>query len=203
MDCGVYEIRNRTTGDFYIGSSSDLKERRRHHFDDLKRGDHHNRHLQSSYNKHGVGSFDFKILLLCSPEDMVIYEQALIDGLRPVYNKRLVAESNYGIKRSAEARKNISEAHKGIKYNLSDEYRKSLSERMKGNSFGSRVVYTKELREKKRLSMVGKNAGKKPSQSCRDAVSISNRTRVVSEETRRKMSVAQKARQEERRNHAI
>lgn len=194
MPSGIYEIRNLKTQDFYIGSSSDLKNRKRHHFQYLNRGSHHNAHLQSSFNKHGADSFLFKTLILCDANMLVFYEQCLIDNLHPTYNKRLTAESNYGIKRSEEARKNISSAKMGIKRNISDEYREKLRASMVGNKFAKLIVYTDEIREKKRKSMMGKNVGKKPSQKCRDAVSLSNKTRVVTEETRRKMSVAQLAR---------
>jgi len=190
MQGGVYQIRNIVTGDFYIGSSADLNDRRRKHFADLKRGSHHNTHLQNSCNKHGVESFEFSPLVYCEKTDLLYYEQGLIDAMRPTYNKRLRAESNLGIKRSAEARRNISEAHKGIKYPLSDERIQQLRTQMVGNTLATRIVYTDELREKKRQSMIGKNVGKKPSALCRQRVSENNKTRVASPETREKMRLA-------------
>jgi len=209
LNTGIYEIRNIKTNDFYIGSASSLKDRKRQHFTALRLGDHHNTHLQNSYNKHGLNSFVFKILTYCNKDMLIYFEQRFIDFMKPTYNKRLVAESNIGIKRSDEARKNISEAHKGIKYLLSDERRKELRDSMLGNVFAKAIIYTDELREKKRLSMLGKNKGKIPTDETRkkwsdirkgkkqseitkQKRSISMTGKKYSEETRKKMSEAKK-----------
>lgn len=189
---GIYEIRNLKTNDFYIGSAANLKDRCRQHFTALKLGDHHNRHLQNSYNKHGKDAFVFKVLMYCDKNMLVQYEQDFIDRLKPTYNKRLRVETNAGIKRSDEYKRRSSEARKGKPIHTTPEWINKLRNLMKGNTFGKGIKPSPETIAKRRTSMLGKNKGKKPSQSCRDAVSRSNKTRIVSEETRRKMSVARR-----------
>jgi group I intron endonuclease len=58
----VYRIKNVVSGSFYIGSSSNLKERWRSHRKQLRGKRHPNKHLQASWNKHGEDCFLFEIL---------------------------------------------------------------------------------------------------------------------------------------------
>ena len=126
MNQGVYKIINTVTGKYYIGSSSRLKSRKQQHFDNLKRGVHHNKHLQSSYNKYGKDNFIFEVLeyIVLSKDVeqlknlLLEKEQYWIDSLkannpRYGYNKRGIAESNLGIEFSHEHKNNLSKALKG------------------------------------------------------------------------------------------
>lgn len=54
MKSGIYQIINKSTNKFYIGSAIDLKKRKREHFHHLNHNKHRNKHLQSSWNKHGT-----------------------------------------------------------------------------------------------------------------------------------------------------
>jgi group I intron endonuclease len=65
MGCGIYKIENLVDKKVYIGSSLNLDGREYKHFWMLKRGVHDNQHLQNSYNKFGLGSFEFGILEEC------------------------------------------------------------------------------------------------------------------------------------------
>ena len=47
---GIYVVRNTVTKQFYIGSSIDLKRRKRKHFSHLRQGKHHCSHLQRSFS---------------------------------------------------------------------------------------------------------------------------------------------------------
>lgn len=188
LNCGVYEIRNLITDSCYIGSSSNIPNRWHQHKTSLQCGCHHNKHLQNSVNKRGLDNFKFKVLLFCDPENLILFEQMLINSLSPKYNKRLIADSNRGIKRSEKYKNDCRVRNLGK--TLSEETKKKLSERLRGNTYGLGVVQSEETRNKKRLSMIGKNLGKKPSASCRQAVSISNKTRGVSDETKKRMSIA-------------
>lgn len=187
---GVYEIRNTDTNDFYIGSASDLANRKHQHFTALKANTHHNGHLQNSFNRHGADKFVFRVLFLCDRELLTYYEQLCIDGMKPTYNKRPKAESNLGVKHSEEANARNKQARKGRR--LSEEHRRHIGDALTGNQNAMGFQHSEETRQKKSLSMVGKNAGKKPSTLCRERVSESNRTRVVTEETREKMRSAHK-----------
>ena len=59
---GVYQITNTVTGSAYVGSSSAIEERWRHHKSRLKRGIHHSKRFQMDYNIYGEDSFVFEII---------------------------------------------------------------------------------------------------------------------------------------------
>lgn len=104
VTAGVYQIVNLVTGKRYIGSSVNVQHRMAEHRRDLKRGRHHSRYLQASWNKHGAAAFEFRPLLLCSVGDRLFYEQLLLDGLRPEYNGFPNARSPLGFKHSEETK---------------------------------------------------------------------------------------------------
>ena len=75
MTIGVYQITCNASGRKYIGSSCDIESRWRGHRADLDRKKHCNTHLQNAWNKHGEGSFQFKILEKCKLGQEKIREQ--------------------------------------------------------------------------------------------------------------------------------
>lgn len=62
MKKGIYKITNLKNNKVYIGQSENLINREWSHFYWLDRNEHHNEHLQQSYNKHGRNNFKFEIL---------------------------------------------------------------------------------------------------------------------------------------------
>ena len=79
MNTGIYAIENTVNGKMYIGSTVSFDRREREHFSALRNGKHHSPKLQNSYNKHGGEVFSFRPLLICRTEDLLFYEQLLID----------------------------------------------------------------------------------------------------------------------------
>lgn len=59
---GVYKITNLKNGKVYIGSAKCFQVRASQHVSSLKRGKHQNRHLQASWDKHGVDAFLFEVV---------------------------------------------------------------------------------------------------------------------------------------------
>jgi group I intron endonuclease len=57
----IYKIRNVVNNKFYVGSTTDTRERFRTHRSRLRKGVHHCRHLQSSWNKYGEDCFKFEV----------------------------------------------------------------------------------------------------------------------------------------------
>jgi len=104
--CGVYKIANVNTGAFYIGSSNFLERRFGVHKTALRGNRHQNKHLQSSWNKHGEATFAFETLLICSEADMRFYEQLVMDAWGPNYNQSKSAYA--GVPLGAK----LSDAHK-------------------------------------------------------------------------------------------
>jgi len=113
MDSGVYEIVNTVNGNRYVGSAVKFSKRWCKHKRDLNSGKHHSRHLQRSWDKHGAGAFVFKVLVICSRENAVLYEQIAIDALHPEFNVSPTAGSCLGMKHCAESKARHSAASKG------------------------------------------------------------------------------------------
>lgn len=61
---GVYKIISKKTGKFYIGSSEDLRKRKKGHLTALQKNRHHNAKLQAIYNRHGVDDLRFVVVKL-------------------------------------------------------------------------------------------------------------------------------------------
>ena len=103
MNSGVYQILNTKNNKFYIGSSCNLKRRQYEHWRLFERGDHYNKYLQRSYNKH-KDFFEFKVLINCPKEYCIKLEQWTMDSLKPQYNGKPDAHSLLGFKFSDETK---------------------------------------------------------------------------------------------------
>ena len=101
--CGLYKITNIVTGDFYIGSSIDIKRRWNEH----KRPSYWKRLPNSpmyyDMQKYGIDKFDFQILAEVEPEQLKEKEQQLIEMLKPTYNN--INAKGWDAKRYKEYRK--------------------------------------------------------------------------------------------------
>lgn len=83
---GVYKITNTVTGDFYIGSSKDVKRRWKEHkcYSRWKR--YINSQLYKDMLKYGIDKFVFEILEEVEIESLKEKEQQLIEKIHPTYN---------------------------------------------------------------------------------------------------------------------
>jgi len=164
---GVYRILNIVSGKQYIGSSKDIKRREYDHFWSLKGNRHNNEHLQNAYNKHGEKNFIFKVLLICSEEQLMEQEQRLINETK----ERVGWNNLYNINPLTS------------KIIITEETRQKMS------------VAAKE-RVKNGTSNAGKKGknnhsyGKKLSRKHKEIISKANKGKTVSKETRKKMSEA-------------
>ncbi len=119
MKSGIYKIVNKVNGKYYIGSSNDIDGRWREHINDLKANRHHNVYLQRSWNKYGGQSFEFLLLELISPSELLRREQEYLDVeearqvKRQCYNLKFVAGP--GGRFSEETRQKLSESKMGKK----------------------------------------------------------------------------------------
>lgn len=113
----IYKIKNKINDCFYIGSTSDFKNRKRKHFNDLKNNKHSNRHLQNAYNLYGKDNFEIIIIEHIQDNSILIErEQYWIDkydAINSGYNLAPNAGSTLGAKWSEESRANISKNRKG------------------------------------------------------------------------------------------
>ncbi len=77
---GIYAIVNLKTEKFYIGSAVKLNSRKSLHLNQLRKGKHHSKYLQNSYNKHGEECFIFKVLEYVEDENNLLkIEQKYLD----------------------------------------------------------------------------------------------------------------------------
>lgn len=110
---GVYKIVNLLNGKKYIGSAASkggIRKRWNEHISGLNNNKHHNKHLQSSWNKYGKDNFIFEILEVIEDIDSILErEQYYIDTVNPEYNKCRIAGNTIGIKLSDEHKRLISE----------------------------------------------------------------------------------------------
>lgn len=113
MASGIYEIVNLENGKRYIGSAKNFAVRWRAHRAKLRKGDHHNRHLQASWSKHSEAAFEFRVIEVCEVERLIEAEQRAINKGRPEYNLSPTAGSTLGVRFTDEAKRKIGAALKG------------------------------------------------------------------------------------------
>lgn len=114
MISGIYEIVA-PSGSRYIGSAINFYGRWRQHRHELKKGTHHNQPLQRATAKYGIENLIFRKLLVCRPEDLIMFEQRAIDILKPEYNASPTAGSMLGFRHKPETRLASSLARRGKK----------------------------------------------------------------------------------------
>jgi len=177
--CGIYQITNTITGNYYIGSSNNIYNRIQTHRWRLSNHTHTNPHLQSAWDKYGEKAFEFSAILLCDIENKLYYEQILLDDLKPVYNIATSAKATFqGRRHTEETRRKMSEAKKSNP--ISEEHKRKLIDSNR------RRVISEETRRK--MSEAAKR--KVVSEETKRKLSEAGKLRVVSEETRRKLSEA-------------
>ena len=110
---GVYKITNTVTGDFYIGSSKDVKHRWACHKCQSRWKEYPNNPLYLDMQKYGVEKFDFQILEEVESKKLKETEQQLIETLKPTYNNRRA--NGLDVDRQKEYKK---------EYQKSDKYKK-------------------------------------------------------------------------------
>ena len=210
MVSGVYKITNIINGKIYIGSSINIAKRKCMHFSDLRRGVHCNDFLQKSFNKHGEDAFSFDIIEICFPEDCIKKEQYYLDLYTPInadfgYNICKVAGSVLGIKRSDETKKRVSEVKKSQNVKISEEIKLHLSKINTGKKLSQETKDKigksskgRRMSEEAKLKISVGNKGKPKSDAHKEAMRKaqlnSTYVRVCSEETKLKMSIAAKNR---------
>jgi len=162
---GIYVIRNTLNGHLYVGSAVNLAQRKRVHWARLRHQEHHSAHLQAAFNKYGEDAFQFEPLILCDKEELIGFEQELMDRLHPEYNIDPIAGSPLGRRASAETRIKMSISHKGIKHTTLAKAKISLAH--KGRK------YSPETLAKMSAAKLGKKRGPL-SVETRNKISVAN-----------------------------
>lgn len=219
MTCGVYLIQNKINNKVYVGSSVNVEERWITHKLKLNRSTHHSLKLQNAWKKYGAINFDFKIIEICSTDQLINKEQLYIDSNSSYtsgYNGRPKAASCLGLIRgpqSKEHRLKIALAKTGIKnanYGKprSEETKRKIKEAQIGKprkkqsaksnllrSQSLKAFYKGDLSEKVKAHRIKRMQQKiSPSKETRKKISLSKikhcKNNPLSEETRKKMSLS-------------
>ena len=137
---GLYAIRNKVTGKYYVGETLYLRKREIQHFSNLKTNKHENDYLQKSYNKYGKDAFEFIILeadnsfTLEELNEKEKYYIEYFDSDKNGYNLTVGGEGTQGRLLTEEEKKRKSQEMKGEKNHFygkqhSQETKKLLSKR--------------------------------------------------------------------------
>ena len=130
---GVYKITNAVTGDFYIGSSKNIKQRWACHKTQSTWNEHPNSLMYYDMQKYGTDKFDFEILAEVESSSLKEIEQQFIETLKPTYN-------NYNAKGLDVERykKAVKEYQKSNKYK---DYQKSIKCKEYYNKYYNQPCY--------------------------------------------------------------
>lgn len=109
---GVYKITNTVTGDFYIGSSKDVKRRWASHKWQSKWKQCPNNPLYQDMQKYGIDNFEFQILAEVEPEQLKETEQQFIQTLKPTYNNINAKGLDIERRKEYEKTKKYQESHR-------------------------------------------------------------------------------------------
>jgi group I intron endonuclease len=179
---GIYKIQSKEKPEkCYIGSSVNIKYRKRRHLRQLSLNKHPNIKLQNHYNKYDKTDLQFTILLGCKKEDLIKNEQFFIDAYKPLFNicpnagnhlgrkcsketidkirKNSIGKKNrLGMKNSIESNKKRSISLIGNKNSLgikqSSEHKRKISEALRGKK--------KSIETRNKHSETNKRLGIKP-----------------------------------------
>ena len=126
--CGIYKITNTITGDFYIGSSKDVKQRLAVHKCQSTWKNHPNNTMYLDMQKYGVDKFEFEILEEVEIESLKETEQQVIEMLKPTYNDRNA--NGLDFERKKEYQKEYMKEYMK-EYNKTDKYKEYKKEYQK------------------------------------------------------------------------
>ena len=179
----IYKIRNLVNDNFYVGSTTNKKERWRTHRNKLRSGKHHCRHLQAAWVKYGEERFLFEVVQevpkwedLQQAEDTWLAEHV---GQAYCYN--------HGTRSGAPMRGRVGDLHPNYGKSLPDSAKATLSEATKRQwTEADPRTGTKHSEETKALISVKIQAALAEGRGGKF---------IPSEETRRKMSEALKGNQ--------
>jgi len=126
---GIYCIENTLNGKKYIGQSTDINIRFINHKISLKNNNHHNQHLQNSWNKDGENAFIFSVVEECEENELDSREKywfSIYDTLdyKKGYN---IKEPERNGRHSNATKEKMSKTRTGKKFSLLTKEKMSKS----------------------------------------------------------------------------
>ena len=108
---GIYKITNTVTGDFYIGSSKDVKRRWAAHKWPSVWKNCPNNPMYQDFQKYGLDKFEFQVLVEVEIASLKEIEQQFIETLKPTYNDTRANGRDF--ERYKERKKEYQKSDKG------------------------------------------------------------------------------------------
>lgn len=150
-------ILDTVSGRRYIGSAVNIPKRWKEHRRGLQSGKHHSKFMQRCWRVR-PDAFRFEVMLYCARENLLMYEQIMLDGYKPEFNTAPTAGSQLGFRMSDESKGKLSEAAKRTKnftgHKHSEESRKKISDSRKGK--GGDKGWTQERRDRISAALKGR-----------------------------------------------
>ena len=137
--CGIYKITNAITGDFYIGSSKNVKRRWAAHKWPSTWNEQPNSPMYQDMQKYGVDKFVFEVLEVVEPDSLKEVEQQFIETLKPTYNDRKA--KGWDVARYKETKKEYQKSDKRKEYERTEKRKKYQKQYQKSDK---RKKYCKE-----------------------------------------------------------
>ena len=162
---GIYSIQNKTTGKVYVGQSVEIEKRWKRHIWALNNNRHDNSHLQRAWNKYGQDDFIFKVVEQC--------EENFLDEKETYWHNRF-SPNTYNLLGT------------GNRHTLPQESRNKISAKLKGRKMSETTL--KKMKEAQ--SKI--NHHRKHTAEAIEKIRQAGIGRVVSQETRKKLSIASK-----------
>lgn len=212
---GCYIIRHKGSGAFYVGSALSLSKRLREHAGHIRNGTHRNANIRSLGRN--PEAFTFTVLLICSAEDRVMYEDRFLEawkdrvgllnqmlaGSTPTEDvRRKISAANKGRVHSPETRAKISVRRIGTRHTAASiEKMRRVHKGQKGRPISpehrtkmlvaaARANIGRAFSAEHRAKIVAANTGRQCSESAKAMIGAANRGRRHTAEERVKMRLA-------------
>ena len=118
-NCGIYKIICLPNNREYIGSTNNWHARRLVHISQLRKGKHHNQHLQRAWNKYGKEAFVFHFDMNVNEESLLIVENIYLAANVGGFNIAKYAEAPFKDKHhSVKSKAAMGVKRIGNKYNI-------------------------------------------------------------------------------------
>lgn len=178
---GIYAFKNLITNEYYIGKATNMRGRTFKHLGSLNKGEHYNKHLQSSWNKYGKENFELFIVEKCNTSLLDEKEKHFInfyDSFNNGFNQTLGGDGLKNYRHTEDAKCKISKASKERKHTPES------IEKIRKSKLGKKRP--KDVIEK----IAAKKRGQKISEDHIQAMRKSTVGKKLSNERREKLSIA-------------
>ena len=148
---GIYKITNLIDGKIYIGQTVNYRKRANAHISYLKKGTHHNSHLQRAFDKYGEGSFEIDLITECKISELDSMERRYIkeyNCLNREHGYNLLGGGQKYREFTLEVREKMSKARKGKPF--TEEHKRNISLGNKGKQISKKSIEKTRLTKKMR-----------------------------------------------------